>query len=58
LAQMKGSNVLPGFDEVRLPGERSNNLFNERKKNGIPIHDNLKQALDQLSEQLNTKKIY
>ena len=56
--QMKGSNVLPGFDEVRLPGERSNNLFNERKKNGIPIHDNLKQALDQLSEQLNTKKIY
>jgi len=55
---MKGSNVLPGFDEVRLPGERSNNLFNERKKNGIPIHDNLKQALDQLSEQLNTKKIY
>tara|TARA_Y100001980_G_C14535996_1_gene312705 strand:+ start:529 stop:1587 length:1059 start_codon:yes stop_codon:yes gene_type:complete len=56
--EMKGSKLMPGFDEIRLPGERSHQIYIDRAKNGIPIHDNLKNVLDILSEQLNINKIY
>ena len=55
---MKGSKLMPGFDEIRLPGERSHYIYLDRKKNGIPIHQNLKNVLDTLSEDLNINKIY
>ena len=56
--EMKGSKLMPGFDEIRLPGERSHYIYLDRKKNGIPIHQNLKNVLDTLSEDLNINKIY
>ena len=56
--QMKGSKLLPGFDEIRLPGERSHKIYQERKANGVPIHSNLKNALDKISNELNIEKIY
>ncbi len=56
--EMKGSKLMPGFDEIRLPGERSHHILLDRRKNGIPIHENLKNVLDALSEQLNINKIY
>lgn len=57
-SEMKGSKLMPGFNEIRLPGERSHQIYLERTKNGIPIHENLKNVLDALSEQLNINKIY
>ena len=56
--EMKGSKLMPGFDEIRLPGERSHYIYLDRKKNGIPIHQNLKNVLDILSEDLNINKVY
>ena len=56
--EMKGSKLMPGFNEIRLPGERSHQIYLDRTKNGIPIHENLKNVLDALSEQLNINKIY
>ena len=57
-SQMKGSALLPGFDEIRLPGERSHKIYQDRKVNGVPIHSNLKNALDNISNELNIQKIF
>ena len=57
-SQMKGSTLLPGFDEIRLPGERSHKIYQDRKVNGVPIHSNLKNALDKISDELNIEKIF
>ena len=39
---MKSSPALPGFEEVRLPGEHSYKEKNIRIKTGIPIHATLR----------------
>ena len=49
---MKGSATLPGIDEIRLPGEGSWKIRENRKKNGIPIHLDLKKKLDKLAKEL------
>lgn len=56
--QMKASRLLPGFDKIRLPGERSFEVCQDRQKNGIPIHNNLRSALDEISDELNIAKIF
>lgn len=50
---MKSSPTLPGFNEVRLPGERSNRIAEERTQNGIPIHPALRERLDRLADELS-----
>ncbi len=50
---MKSSPTLPGFDEVRLPGERSNRISEERSRDGIPIHPALREGLDNLAVELD-----
>lgn len=49
-AQMKSSPRLPGWDEIRLPGEQSHRTFEERAAHGVPIHGELRTALDALAE--------
>ena len=49
---MKSSPTLPGFDEVRLPGEQSWKTYEERSKLGIPMHPSLHDKLRTLSEEL------
>jgi LDH2 family malate/lactate/ureidoglycolate dehydrogenase len=51
-AEMKSSPTLPGFDEVRLPGERSAEFEEERSRKGIPIGPELAAALDRLAKEL------
>ncbi len=36
---MKSSPTLPGVDEVRLPGERSEQIYRERMTNGVPLSE-------------------
>ena len=50
--EMKSSPTLPGFDAVRLPGERSWHTRQDRIKNGVPVPGVLAQQLTQLAGEL------
>ena len=49
---MKSSPKLPGFDEIRLPGERSHQVSVDRGTHGIPVHPDLRIRLDALAAKL------
>jgi L-2-hydroxycarboxylate dehydrogenase (NAD+) len=49
-AQMKSSALLPGVDEIRLPGEQSSITYDDRIEHGVPLHSELLVALDALAE--------
>ena len=49
---MKASPTLPGVPEVRLPGERSEQLYRERTSHGIPLSAEQRRALDELANRL------
>jgi L-2-hydroxycarboxylate dehydrogenase (NAD+) len=54
---MKSSPTLPGVDEVRLPGERSERLFQERMLQGVPLGAELRKVLDDLAARLNIQRL-
>jgi L-2-hydroxycarboxylate dehydrogenase (NAD+) len=54
---MKSSPTLPDFDEVRVPGERSAQLYDERMTNGVPLSASLHQALDELADRLGVARL-
>jgi LDH2 family malate/lactate/ureidoglycolate dehydrogenase len=54
---IKASPTLPGFGEVRLPGEGSSKIGEERRQNGIPIHPALAPILENIAEELNIEKL-
>lgn len=49
---LKASPTLPGFDEVMLPGERSHKVRDDRERNGVPIREELLNALNQTANDL------
>jgi LDH2 family malate/lactate/ureidoglycolate dehydrogenase len=49
LRDLKNSDVLPGFDAIRLPGERRRQCQRDRAHNGVPIAAPLLLQLDQLA---------
>ena len=49
---MRASPVLPGRDPVRIPGERSLKVFQERSRSGIPLHPNLVAVLGKIADEL------
>jgi L-2-hydroxycarboxylate dehydrogenase (NAD+) len=54
---MKSSPTLPGVDEVRLPGERSERLFQERMLQGVPLGAELRKVLDDLADRLHVQRL-
>ena len=54
---MKSSPTLPGVDEVRLPGERSEMLYRERMARGVPLGAPLRKALDELADRLGIQRL-
>lgn len=48
--EMTDSPLRPGFDSIRLPGERALRLEQERNRNGIPLRHDLLAALRPVSE--------
>jgi LDH2 family malate/lactate/ureidoglycolate dehydrogenase len=54
---MKSSPTLPGFDEVRLPGERSGKLYEDRIANGVPLGSELGKVLDELADRLKIQRL-
>ena len=57
IRSMRASSKLPGFDEIRVPGERSLNIRRQREQSGIPIPDALCENLNRLSISLNTEPL-
>jgi L-2-hydroxycarboxylate dehydrogenase (NAD+) len=54
---MKSSPTLPGFDEVRLPGERSEKIYRERMAHGVPLSDGQRKVLDELADRLKIERL-
>lgn len=52
-AEMQSSPTLPGFDEIRLPGERTAQVLADHEADGIPIAPELDQMLAQVAAELN-----
>lgn len=51
--EMKSSPRLPGFEDIRVPGERMDQVRLARLENGIPIAPELRAQLDELAASLN-----
>ena len=49
---MKSSPTLPGVDEVRLPGERSEQIYRERMAHGVPLSEGQRKILENLAGRL------
>jgi len=45
IAEIKTSPLLPGFQEILLPGEREYRMMEIRKKEGIPVHEKVWQEI-------------
>jgi L-2-hydroxycarboxylate dehydrogenase (NAD+) len=54
---MKSSPTLPGVDEVRLPGERSEHVYRERMAKGVPISEGQHKILNDLADRLGVPRL-
>ena len=54
---IKSSPTLPGIDEVRLPGERSEQIYIERTTHGVPLSDGQRKILDELADRLGIQRL-
>jgi L-2-hydroxycarboxylate dehydrogenase (NAD+) len=54
---MKSSPTLPGVDEVRLPGEHSEQIYRERMAHGVPLSDTQRKVLDELADRLKISRL-
>jgi len=52
IRDMKTSPLLPGFNEIRMPGERSQKLRDARLQSGIPLPPALRAELRTLADDL------
>jgi LDH2 family malate/lactate/ureidoglycolate dehydrogenase len=50
--EMKSSALMPGFEEILLPGERTERVHQDRAANGIPIVPELDRTLAKVAEEL------
>lgn len=53
--QMKSSALMPGFDQVRLPGEQSAATYAQRSQHGVPLHPELVNTLNALAQSANVR---
>jgi LDH2 family malate/lactate/ureidoglycolate dehydrogenase len=57
LRRLKASATLPGFEAVRIPGDRRDAIYRERRELGIPLHANLERTLSAIAEELNIDRL-
>ncbi len=55
--EMKSSPKLPGFDQIRLPGERSGQIYRDRMVNGVALSRELRSLLDGLADRLGVPRL-
>ena len=58
MSDLRGSRLLPGFDAIRLPGERRAACRAECGRDGIPVPAPLLAQLDKLAAELQIKPLY
>src|ERR1700724_215864 len=54
---MKSSPTLPGVDEVRLPGEHSEQIYRERMAHGVPRSEGQRKILDELADRVSIQRL-
>lgn len=52
LRDLRSSERLPGFDEIRIPGEQRVGRYESRLRNGVPLSPELRRKLDGLANEL------
>jgi LDH2 family malate/lactate/ureidoglycolate dehydrogenase len=57
IRDLRGSQLLPGFDAIRLPGERRTACRDARSRDGIPVPAPLLAQLDKLAADLAIKPL-
>jgi L-2-hydroxycarboxylate dehydrogenase (NAD+) len=57
MGDLHASQRLPGFDAIRLPGERRRACREERLRDGIPLPGALEAQLDKLASEMGVKAI-
>jgi L-2-hydroxycarboxylate dehydrogenase (NAD+) len=57
LRELRNSKRLPGVDAIRLPGEQRMQRQEDRKRNGIPIADEVWAQLDKLATDLGVRPV-
>ena len=57
IRNLRSSETLPGVEQVRIPGEGSQQAREDRTKNGIPIPAALREALDKLAVELDIRPL-
>src|SRR5581483_1708062 len=57
IREIKKSPTLPGFDDIRLPGEQRRTRRAERLSNGVPVFPEVIEQLDKLAGELGIKKL-
>jgi L-2-hydroxycarboxylate dehydrogenase (NAD+) len=57
LRELKASKTLPGFDEIRMPGEQRLARRADRAANGVPVFAEVVTQLDALARELKIKPL-
>jgi L-2-hydroxycarboxylate dehydrogenase (NAD+) len=57
MGDLHASKCLPGFDAIRLPGERRRACRDERLRDGIPLPEALAAQLDKLADEMEVRAI-
>ena len=57
IRELKKSPTLPGFDDIRLPGEQRRTRRAERLSNGVPVFPEVIEQLDRLAGELKIAKL-
>ncbi|MFC4171091.1 Ldh family oxidoreductase [Microvirga sp. GCM10011540] len=57
LRDLRNSERLPGFDEIRIPGEQRVVRYESRQRDGVPLSPELRQKLDGLANQLGISSL-
>ncbi|MFC0560644.1 Ldh family oxidoreductase [Halalkalibacter alkalisediminis] len=55
VGSLKNSEKAPGVDEIRIPGEQTHKIYQERMSKGIPIEPRRMQNMLAISKELNVK---
>jgi L-2-hydroxycarboxylate dehydrogenase (NAD+) len=53
IRDLRASELMPGFDRIRMPGERSHEKTIAQRRDGIALPPSLMNALDRLAEELD-----
>jgi L-2-hydroxycarboxylate dehydrogenase (NAD+) len=57
LRDFRGSQLLPGFEIIRLPGDRRRQCREDRTRNGVPLPPALVEQLDKLAGELKIEPL-